>query len=151
MLCMNNYPQEYIDECRARVASQLAAYRGLVVTAHQQTTDTHAVDTAVDTFAPIFFNNLVLVLDNLFIHRTRALEGKDGNPMNEVRVICNSLLNNKGKLLADKSIKLNAAKSVLGLQAGDAINLTEADFVRLSEAFFAAVETVFGMPEPSLN
>lgn len=95
----------------------------------------------------MFFNNLVLVLDNLFVHRTRALEGKDGNPMNEVRVVCNSLLNNGGKLLTDKSIKLNPAKSVLGLQAGDAINLTEADFVRLSEAFFTAVETVFCMPE----
>lgn len=151
MLCMNNYPQEYIAECRARVASQLAAYQHLVMTAQNQATDSQTFNTAIDAFAPVFFNNLVLVLDNLFVHRTRALEGKDGNPMNEVRVIGSSLLNNKGKLMADKSIKLNPAKSVLKLQVGDEINLTEADFVHLSEAFFAAVETVFGMPEPSLN
>ena len=46
---------------------------------------------AVDAFVPRFFNGLVLQLDYSFVHRTRNLEGKDGNPLNEVRVLCSSL------------------------------------------------------------
>jgi hypothetical protein len=30
MLCVNKYPQDYVDECRTRVKRQLAAYRGLI-------------------------------------------------------------------------------------------------------------------------
>jgi hypothetical protein len=31
-----------------------------------------------------------------------AIEGKDGNPLNEGRVLCNSLLFNRGDLQVDK-------------------------------------------------
>jgi hypothetical protein len=39
---------------------------------------------------------MVLGLDHYFLHRVRKLEGKDGNPLNEVRVICDSLTDNDG-------------------------------------------------------
>lgn len=63
-------------------------------------------------------------------------EGKDGNPLNEVRIVCDSLMNNKGILRGDKQIKLTPEKSVLKLNIGDRIRLTEAEFGRLSAAFF---------------
>ena len=144
MLCMNSYTQDYIDECHARVNAQISAYQHLIKTARIQTsTQETALDSAIDSFEPIFFNNMVLVLDQLFVHRSRIIEGKDGNPLNEVRVVCNSLLNNNSKLLADKGIKLDPTKSILKYRAGDDIKVSEADFVRLSKAFFAAMETVF--------
>jgi hypothetical protein len=40
----------------------------------------------------------VLLLDYMFERRLRAIEGKDGNAVNEVSVLCNSLLLNDGKL-----------------------------------------------------
>ena len=59
----------------------------------------------------------------MFLHRLTGIEGKDGNPLNEVRVLCNSILPNQGKLQVDKlpgwpnsagaSIKLPPEKSVL--------------------------------------
>ncbi len=143
MLCMNNYEQDYIDECRQRVNVQLASYRNLIAAIDQTATNVKPLQEAINSFEPVFFNNLVLLLDQLFVHRSRAIEGKDGNPMNEVRVICNSLLNNKGKLIADKGIKLNPAKSILGYKVDDEIKLTEADFKHLSNGFFSAVENVF--------
>lgn len=86
---------------------------------------------------------MVLTLDSYFTHRARTLEGKDGNPLNEVRVLCASLMQNAGTLADDKTIKLKPAASVLGYEVGDEINVTEADFVRLSEAFFAELESRF--------
>lgn len=68
---------------------------------------------------------------------------KDGNPLNEVRMICNSILLNHGVMFADKTIKFNPAKSILKLQVGDEIKLTESDFVHLFAAFFAEIETKF--------
>jgi hypothetical protein len=53
-------------------------------------------------FEARFFNSQVLLLDHMFVHRLAGIEGKDGNPINEVRVLCNSLLLNKGKLQIEK-------------------------------------------------
>ena len=86
----------------------------------------------------------------MFVHRLSGIEGKDGNPLNEVRVLCNSLLLNNGKLQVDKlpgwpnsavsSLKLPPENSLLGFEMGDDVKLSEADFVRLSKAFFAEIE-----------
>jgi hypothetical protein len=98
--------------------------------------DSHAFDAAVESFEPVFLNNMVLVLDSYFCHRSRTIEGKDGNPLNEVRVPCNSMLDNKGRVRQEKAIALKPEKSVLKLKVGDLIALREADFSLLSTAFF---------------
>ena len=143
MLSVTNYSPEHIAAGRARVAAQIAAYRHVLATARDQAGDEEAVDAAFTSFEPVFFNNMVLTLDSYFTHRARALEGKDGNPLNEVRVLCNSLVQNDGLLALDKTIRLKPATSVLGYDAGDEIALTEADFVRLSDAFFAEIESKY--------
>jgi len=91
MLCVNSYTKDYINECRSRMESQLAAYKVLVTTAREKTSKS-AINSAVDSFEPLFFNNLVVVLDGFFVHRSRTLEKKDGNPLNEVRMLRNSIL-----------------------------------------------------------
>lgn len=79
------------------------------------------------------------------------MEGKDGNALNEVRILCNSILNNNSILTADNvgataafaglnAIKLPLEKLIVKLRAGDEVALSEADFVRLSNAFFAEIE-----------
>lgn len=138
MLGMKTYDQDYIDACRARVEADLRAYRKQVGKAPSK------------EFEARFFNDQVLLLDYMFVHRLTGIEGKDGNPLNEVRVLCNSILLNEGKLQVDKrpgwpmsapsGIKLNGEKSLLKLKVGDEVRVTEADFVRLSNAFFAEIE-----------
>ena len=83
---------------------------------------------------------MVLLLDTLFVHRLRVIEGKDGNPLNEVRVLCNSMLNNNNTMCADSTIKLNPATSVLIYKVGDEITLSETEFLRIFKAFFAEIE-----------
>jgi len=86
---------------------------------------------------------MVLTLDNYFVHRARAIEKKDGNPLNEVSLLCNSIMTNNNRLCADKTIKYVPAKSVLKYRVGDEIKLKEADFMLLSSAFFAEIESKY--------
>lgn len=94
--------------------AQLAAYEVLVAAARKKT---GADEAAFDAFEPLFFGNLVLVLDNFFVHRMRGLEKKDGNSLNEVRMLCNSILQNDGVLAANKTIKFDSSKSVFEIEA----------------------------------
>ncbi len=138
MLGMKTYPKDYIDACRGRIEADVRAYRKQVG------------KEGGGEFEVRFFNDLVLVLDRMFVHRLAGLEGKDGNPLNEIRVLCNSLLLNQGQLQVERlpgwpesagsSIKLPPETSILKLKPGDEVKLREADFVRLFKAFFSEIE-----------
>lgn len=143
MLGVKNYTQEYIDDCRARVERDVAAFSRLVDVASSQSTGKAALNSAIDAFETTFFNNMVLLLDTFFVHRLRTIEGKDGNPLNEVRIMCNSMLNNANIMTADKAIKLSPDKSVLKYRPGDKIKLKAADFSLISDAFFAEIDSKY--------
>lgn len=145
MLGRKNYTQEEIDQGKAALDHQLAAYKKLVRAVAGTSAD-QKVKSALESFEALFFNNMTLVLDRYYVHRLPGAdyEGKDGNPLNEVRIVCDSLMNNKGILRSDKQIKLTPERSVLKLNIGDPIRLTEAEFGRLSAAFFAELERRFG-------
>lgn len=144
MLCVNNYTQAYIDECRAKVAAQVASYKTLVETAKGQAkANGPLLDAAIDAFEPNFFNNMVVTMDSYFVHRARAAEKKDGNPLNEVRMLVNSMMNGNNTMTADKTIKFVPEKSVLKYGIGDEIKVKEADFTQLAAAFFAEIESKY--------
>jgi hypothetical protein len=71
---------------------------------------------------------MVMVMDSCLTHRTRGLEGKHGNPLNEVRILCNSLMLNHGIVSADKTTKSDPAKSILKYRVGDEIGVDEDGF-----------------------
>jgi hypothetical protein len=136
--------QEYIDACRRQIDAQVAAYRILVAAgADLHGSSRTQFDAAIHAFEPVFFTNLVLVLENYFVHRSRTIEKKDGNPLNEVRVLATSMMSNSGRLPADKSIRLDPATSILKFRVGDEIAVGEEDFGRLITAFFAELESKF--------
>ena len=135
MLCMNAYPAAYVDACRTRMTEQLAAWARLRPCVKDAAT--------LEAFAAPFFNHLVIVLDSCFMHRSRTLELKDGNPMNEVRMLAASILQHGAVLTADSGIKYEPATAVLGLAIGDRIALSEPQFRKLSDAYFAAITRTF--------
>src|SRR5262249_36379465 len=119
MLGMKTYSKNYIEACRARVDAGPRAYRKQAGKAPSR------------EFEHRFFNDQVLLLDYTFVHRLTGIEGRDGNPLNEVRVLCNSILLNQCKLQVDKlpgwpnsagsGIKLPPEKSLLkGRRGGQA-------------------------------
>lgn len=135
MLGVGQYSKIYIDGCRTMMREQLSAYRATAKTAK--------AGQSLNRFETQLMNHLLLALDRYFVHRLRGKELKDGNPLNEVRMLCTSLLEHGGVLTADPSIKYSADKSVLKLKIGDRVVLNEGQFEKLAEAFFADVETKF--------
>ena len=141
MLSVNSYPRTYVDGCRAKIEGQIEAYGNVVAAAAKVgAKDGARLDTALAAFEPRFCNHMVMVVDDYFLHRSRNLELKDGNPLNEVRVICNSLRDNDGLMAADKQIKMDPGSSILKLHVGDEISLSIDDLQRLAEAFFREIE-----------
>ncbi|MCI0465439.1 MAG: hypothetical protein L0Y57_00270 [Beijerinckiaceae bacterium] len=130
MLCVSSYTKDYVDACRAKVGEQLASYRKVVA----------AKPSEIDAFEHQFFSHMILALDHYFLHRSRNMEGKDGNPLNEVRILCNGIMENNGRMSADKTIRYKPEVSILKLKEGDEIRLNADEFARLSEAFFNEVK-----------
>jgi hypothetical protein len=139
MLGRKNYTHQEIDQGKKALDRQLTSYKKLAKAVDD------GASTALESFNEQFFNNMTLVMDRYFVHRLPGAdyEGKDGNPLNEVRLIVDSLVTNNGIMRADTQIKLTAEGSVLGISVGDPIKLSEEDFERLSKAFFTELKRRF--------
>jgi hypothetical protein len=142
MLGRKNYTQEELDHAKTAIDQQLAAYKKLVKAVDGATSDPK-VASALEAFEPLFFNNMTLVLDRYFVHRVRMVAGKDGNPLNEVELMSESLMNNDGVLRGNSVIQLTPDQTVLKLNIGDRIRLSAAQFERLSKAFLTEIQSKF--------
>ncbi len=142
MLGRKDYTKEELDRARTEVDQQVAAYKKLVKAIDGATSDSK-VTAALEAFEPLFFNNMTMVLDRYFVHRLRMVTGKDGNPLNEVELLTESLMNNDGVLHGNNVIKFVPDESVLGLRVGDRIRLSASQFERLAEAFLAEIDSKF--------
>jgi hypothetical protein len=131
MLSVNSYDKKYVNDCRVKVNALLSTYRD-VLSAKPLA--------AIKAFEPHVFNHMVPALNDYFCHRARAMEGKDGNALNEVRILANSVASADGTFQLDKTIKYDPAKSILSYKIGDKVSLSADEFTRLSQAFFVEIE-----------
>ena len=144
MLGTSTYPAAYVQAARDDVAAQIRAYRDLVGAASKASgMSLTRIDAALAAFEPAFFNNLLLALEMRFVHRLRGVEGKDGNPLNEVRMLAAALMDNGGVLAQNSTIRYDAAKAMLGIDIGDRIALNADDFEALCTAFLGEIEKRF--------
>ena len=137
------YAKTEIENSRAIIAAQLDAYKRLAGGVAAAAPGAEA-QTALRDFEPLFFNNLTLALDRMYVHRLRYVAGKEGAPLNEVELISDSLMSNGGVLKGNSVVKYDPARSVLGLKLGDRIHLTAGEFERLAAAYFQDLEAKFG-------
>ena len=121
MLARTSYPIAYIEAVSSRVGRVLKAY-----------------DKAkpAEPFAGEALLDVIVGLEMAFVHRVRMNEGKDGNPLNEVRMIAASVLEFGGVMTLDKTIKWKPEASVTGLKIGDKIALSRKQVGALVDAFF---------------
>jgi hypothetical protein len=145
MLGRKDYSPQELATARAAVDEQLSAYRALADLVEKA--DDPAATAALEALEPVLFTGLTLALDRHFVHRIRAVSGKDGNPLNEVELIVESVLDNGGVLRGNNVIKLRPERSVLQLAPGDRIRITADAFQRLADAFLDELGARFvGMP-----
>jgi hypothetical protein len=143
MLGRKTYTPEELAHAQTAIDQQLAAYRQLREAIDGTAAADPRVAAALDAFEPLFCNNMTLVLDRYFVHRLRGVAGKDGNPLNEVELLSDSLINNDGVLRGNNVVKLVADRTVLKLDVGDPIRLSAAEFERLSKAFLTEIRSRF--------
>ena len=91
MLAVSSYKPDYVKTCHAGITAQLDQFRAL------------PVGKAKGAFAPGYFCVMLLVLDSYFLHRQRSNEGKDGGPLNELRLLCDGIKDNAGVLAKNTS------------------------------------------------
>jgi len=142
MLGRKSYTREEFESGKAAVEQQLAKYRKLAG-AVSSNGSTNGLQSSLGNFETMFFNNMVLVLDRYYVHRLRMVTGKDGNALNAVELIADSLMNNDGVMRGNNVIKYVPKDSVTKLEIGDQIRLTEKQFERLAAAFFKELEQKF--------
>ena len=133
MLDQATYDADYVADCRGQVDGEIAAFDNARF-------DSEADETGIDDLEVSYFGALVLALEMRFVHRLRASEGTDGNALNEVRLVAQSIMSNGGRLIDDPTLGLDPETSVLALEPGDDIALRYDDFVKLSQAFFDELE-----------
>jgi hypothetical protein len=141
MLGRKDYTRDELDHAESAVSAQLAAYDALAA-AVNASSDPKLVAAFAD-FEPLFCNTMVLALDRYFVHRLRVVTGKDSNPLNEVELLADSLINNGGVLRGNNVIKYVPDQTVVKLAVGDRVALSAAQFTQLSKAFLAEIKAKF--------
>ena len=117
MLGRKGYTREEFKNGQAAIKEQLAVYKRLAEAIASDKTDQKLRSTLKD-FEGVFFNNLTLVLNHYYVHRLRTVTGNDGNPLNEVELICDSLMKNNGILRGNNAIKYIPEQSIVKLKIG---------------------------------
>lgn len=136
MPCVDKYALDYVDACRTRFTILVSAFEALSSTVGA--TDSRQ-RVAMAAFEPHVFNNMLVALEAHFVHRAQLTAAKEGNPLDEVRMLVTSIMNNDSVLTGDASIPYDPAKSVLKLKIGDTIRLDVSAFSELAAAFLAEI------------
>jgi hypothetical protein len=136
--------QDYIDTCRARVESQIVAFREFAGAVSRVGTEADpGLESMLESLEYDYFNNMVIVLHAYFADRVNHGPRPPGPIATEVAALRRSLIEGDGALLADDDAP--EVPGVLGLAPGDSIQLTQQSFSRLAGAYFAEIERRRGL------
>ena len=102
-----------------------------------------AIDAAPPGAGSALWNTVLVALDRPFVHRTRAVTGKDTNPASELELLVEALLLHDGVLTPNAVVRYDPARAVLGIEAGQPVALDEHQVQRLATAFLAHLESHF--------
>lgn len=125
MLSIKKYSAAYIQDCRQKIAMNLATF--------DQFTDPDV------SLCQGYFANLLLTLEHMFSHMLRSPNAQYPALM-EVGLLADAIANNKLILQGDELGLYDATESILKIQIGQPVAINKEGFLRLSRAFFKEVE-----------
>jgi len=140
MLGRKNYEPAELATAKATIDKPLASYRKLSKAVSASGDPTAAQ--ALEELEPRFFNALLLALDRPFVHRLRMVTGKDGNALNEVELLVDSVMAG-GEFRGNNVIRYVSAEAVVGLEPGGRVALNQVEFERLYKTFLGEIESKF--------
>lgn len=115
---------------RAKVAADVAAFRSFAAAVAPE----HRADVEARWFA-----NALVALDARFAHRDPSLEGVDGNPIHEVRLLVTALLRDRPPAEVSPG-RYSTAAAVLALALDQPVALAADPFRALAEAYLQELE-----------
>lgn len=127
-----SYTADELGSCRDAADALLAAWQ--------------ANDIEDETLENLVFSQAVVALDAWFVDRAPELEGEDTNPMNEVRVLADSVIANDGVLRVRGPVRWVPERTVLRLAVGDDIVVGADTYERLVAAYLGAMSDTFVTP-----
>lgn len=122
----NAYTSDEIESCRDHCDCLLAAWG--------------ANDIQDSTLEARVFTQAVVVLDAWFAERKRDPESTGVGPLDEVRVIADSVIRNGGTLRVDGSVPWVPERTALRLEVGQEVEVTANGYERLAAAYLAALD-----------
>ncbi len=134
MLGKSSYPTAQVAAARAEFAALARTWRGVAAKSE--------AGARAEAEAQVFAQ-MVVALEGWFVHRLRSVEGKDGNALNEVRLLALGVTANGGYFPSDGVIRWKPEASVTGYRAGDRIRLSEAVFSRLAGVYLDRIAAKF--------
>jgi hypothetical protein len=141
MLGRKSYSRTEIESCKTAVKERIASYKALAKSSGAS--KDKKAPASLAAFEPIFCNTVILALDRHFVHRLRMVTGKDGTPLNELEMLADALINNKGKLRRSTVIRYVPEESILKLKIGANVSITLAELEQLAAAVFDELESKY--------
>jgi hypothetical protein len=134
-------PAARVQACRTELAAQVQAYRDLVGAASKASgMSLTRIDAALAALEPAFFNNLLIALDARFANRPDGVDGRQGDALDEVRLLCAALMANGGVLAAQPGVAYEPSLAVLRVDIGERVALNADDFEAIAAAFLDTIE-----------
>ena len=123
MLARTSYDPSQIATARAAFAEMVEGWRSIA--ARSEARARAAAEEQV-------FAQMLVALEGWFVHRARAQEGKDGNALNEVRLLALGVTQNSGRFPEPGPVCWRPEQSLTGLRPGDPIRIRPATGAHLA-------------------
>lgn len=115
--------QVYMESCRDQLVGDIEAYDRINEFMPKSMSDDSVY------FEKVFFNNLLIVLDTMFVNRPMIVGVQSASQ--ELKYLANSIAKHNGRLMLSQNAKYRKEWSVLKIEKGGKIIITQEKFISL--------------------
>ncbi len=131
------YDSKYIQKAKAKIDEQKQNFEQLILELEKNSQkNSFEINSEIEKYEKLFFNNLTVVLDEMFTDRKVDKENLETtNPSLELHLLAAGLKSNNAKM-DFKNLDINPSNTILKYRSEMEIKMTKAQFEKLSVKFF---------------